>query len=160
MILRGPIAPPSTACSALEICPPCSFWLKLRTQTNSTMEIPKMNTLFGGNVLYSSTVSSKSANISPNWSPLNMVIMGFKMILGAYRLLKRGWEDEFAPLVVHWSTKKCKNIKNLSAPKCTFIHIKMILSVSWLSWTPSRVAILVLVAEKMEKTKKNFRNLQ
>ena len=39
-------APSSTACSALEICPPRSFWLKLRTQTNSTMEIPKMNTLF------------------------------------------------------------------------------------------------------------------
>ena len=26
--------------------PPCLIWLKLRTQTNLTMEIPKMNTLF------------------------------------------------------------------------------------------------------------------
>ena len=113
-----------------------------------------------GKVLYTITVLSKSANISPKRSHLKVGKMGFKMILGAWRLLIRGQEDEFAPLVVHWSTKKCEKIENLSAPKCTFIYIKMILSVSWLTWTPPRVAILVLVAEKMEKQKTFFfRNL-
>jgi len=104
--------------------------LKLRIHTNSTMENPKMNTLFIGNVLYLSTVSGKSANISQKSSHVKLFKMGFKMLLRACRLLIRGLEGEFAPLVVHWSTKKCKITKNWSASKMHFLYTKMILWVS------------------------------
>ena len=80
--------------------------------------------------------------------------MGFKILLRTWRTIINGLESPITPLVVHESTKKCKIIKNWSAPKMHFSYIKMIVSVSSFQWAPFWCHIGALEHHKVQNHQK------
>ena len=60
--------------------------------------------------------------------------MGFKILLRTWRTIINRLESPITPLVVHWSTKRCKIIKNWSAPKMHFLYTKLKRPVSSFRW--------------------------
>ena len=114
--------PPLQLAAHWKCAPPCLIWLKLRTQTNSTMEIPKMNTLFGGNVLYSDYSTAKSADSAKIGVTLKWLKWGSKCSSGDVDCQK-GVEKK---ILHHWwcfgATKSEKTSKIKVRQNALLIH--------------------------------------